>query len=167
MIERAQPVARVEAGRPEQGLLPGDGLQAAAGAAAAQLAPRPDDDVAELAGVAAGPGVQRRVDDQPGPDAHLAGHEHARLVLRPRAEAELPEPGDFVRAPTRFESSEKPVDLRSIIFAWQRKDDPITDYIAATRKLNEELPGAAGGAVQNLVFAERLELIRKRDQALS
>jgi len=61
--------------------------------------------------------------------------------------------------PTRFESSEKAVDLRSILFAWQRKDDAITDYIAATRKLNEELPGGAGGAVQNLVFAERLDLV--------
>lgn len=61
--------------------------------------------------------------------------------------------------PTRFESSGKGVDLRSIFFAWQKKDDAITDYIAATRKLNEDLPGGAGGSVQNLVFAERLDLI--------
>jgi len=65
----------------------------------------------------------------------------------------------LLSTPTRFESSEKAVDLRSILFAWQRKDDAITDYIAATRKLNEELPGGAGGAVQNLVFAERLDLV--------
>lgn len=56
-------------------------------------------------------------------------------------------------------SPDKTVDLRAVYFAWQRKDDAITDYIAATRKLNEELPAGAGGAVQNLVFAERLDLI--------
>lgn len=63
--------------------------------------------------------------------------------------------------PTRFESSSKPVDLRSILFAWQKRDDAIPDYIKATRDLNEELSGdgAAGGTVQNLVFAEKLDLI--------
>jgi len=62
---------------------------------------------------------------------------------------------------TRFESSGKPVNLRSVYFAWQRKDDAITDYISATQRLNEELGGSggAGGSVQNLVFAEKLDLI--------
>jgi parafibromin len=60
---------------------------------------------------------------------------------------------------TRFETDGKPIDLRSVLFAWQRKDDAITDYISATRKLNENLPGGAGGSVQNLVFADRLDLI--------
>jgi parafibromin len=60
---------------------------------------------------------------------------------------------------TRFETDGKAIDLRSVLFAWQRKDDAITDYIAATRKLNEDLPGGAGGSVQNLVFADRLDLI--------
>lgn len=63
--------------------------------------------------------------------------------------------------PTRFVSSDKPVDLRSIYFAWQKKDVAIPDYIASAQKLNEELsaPGGAGGKVQNLVFVERLDLI--------
>lgn len=59
--------------------------------------------------------------------------------------------------PTRFISSDKPVDLRSIYFAWQKKEVAIPDYIAATQQLNEELSGKS--RVQNLVFVERLDLI--------
>jgi len=65
--------------------------------------------------------------------------------------------------PTRFVSPDKTVDLRAVYFAWQRKDDAGADYIAATRKLNEELPAGAGGSIQNLVFAERLDLINWLD----
>lgn len=63
--------------------------------------------------------------------------------------------------PTRFLSSEKPVDLRSIYFAWQKKDVAIPDYIASAQQLNEELSGGdgRGSKVQNLVFVERLDLI--------
>lgn len=66
--------------------------------------------------------------------------------------------------PTRFVSSEKdntPIDLRSIYFAWQKKDVAIPEYIASAQQLNEELEaeGGAGGKVQNLVFVERLDLI--------
>jgi parafibromin len=63
--------------------------------------------------------------------------------------------------PTRFISSDKPVDLRSIYYAWLKKDVGISDYIASAQQLNEELsgPGGAGGKVQNLVFVERLDLI--------
>ena len=62
---------------------------------------------------------------------------------------------------TRFISSDKPVDLRSIYFAWQKKDVAIPDYIASAQQLNEELAMAGGtsGSVQNLVFVERLDLI--------
>ncbi len=63
--------------------------------------------------------------------------------------------------PTRFVSSENAVDLRSIYFAWQKKDVAIPEYIASAQQLNEELSasGGAGGKVQNLVFVERLDLI--------
>ncbi|KAI9833540.1 MAG: accessory factor associated with RNA polymerase II [Phylliscum demangeonii] len=63
--------------------------------------------------------------------------------------------------PTRFISSEKAVDLRSIYFAWQKKDVAIPEYIASAQRLNEALAaeGGAGGQVQNLVFVERLDLI--------
>ena len=63
--------------------------------------------------------------------------------------------------PTRFISSDLPVDLRSIYFAWQQKDVTIPEYIASAQQLNEELsaPGGAGGKVQNLVFVERLDLL--------
>lgn len=62
---------------------------------------------------------------------------------------------------TRFVSGDTSVDLRSIYFAWQKKDVAIPEYIASAQQLNEELaaPGGAGGSVQNLVFVERLDLI--------
>ncbi|KAL8856542.1 MAG: hypothetical protein Q9178_006857 [Gyalolechia marmorata] len=62
--------------------------------------------------------------------------------------------------PTRFISSNKPVDLRSIWFAWEKKDVAIPDYIASAQELNEKLAGKDGTPhVQNLVFVERLDLI--------
>ncbi|KAL8933936.1 MAG: hypothetical protein Q9216_006145, partial [Gyalolechia sp. 2 TL-2023] len=63
--------------------------------------------------------------------------------------------------PTRFVSSDRPVDLRSIWFAWQKKDVAIPDYIASAQQLNEELASKAGGAsnVHPLFFVERLDLI--------
>lgn len=62
---------------------------------------------------------------------------------------------------TRFISSDRPVDLRSIYFAWLKREVPIPEYNASALALNEDLsaPGGAGGAVQNLAFVERLDLI--------
>ncbi|KAE8336933.1 hypothetical protein BDV24DRAFT_105764 [Aspergillus arachidicola] len=70
-------------------------------------------------------------------------------------------------APTRFFStaSDSAVDLRSIFFAWQKKDVAIPDYIASAQELNESLrqkerkEGEQEEQVQNLVFVERLDLI--------
>ena len=73
-----------------------------------------------------------------------------------------PEPHSFsLDTPTRFISSDSPVDLRSIYFAWQQKDVNIPVYIASAQKLSDELGSAdrPGSKVQNLVFAERLDLI--------
>ena len=74
-----------------------------------------------------------------------------------------PAPSSFpLSTATRFVSSDQPVDLRSIYFAWLNKDTPITDYIAATQSLNDTLATSeqnAGAKVQNLVFVERLDLI--------
>lgn len=75
-----------------------------------------------------------------------------------------PEPHTIpLDTPTRFFSSDKPVDLRSIYFAWQKKDVNIPDYIASAQALNDGLGGADGAGaaskVQNLVFVERLDLI--------
>ena len=65
--------------------------------------------------------------------------------------------------PTRFISSDNPVDFRSIYLAWQNKDATVTDYLAATRSVNASLAntdeGGAGGEVKNLIFAEKLDLI--------
>jgi parafibromin len=62
--------------------------------------------------------------------------------------------------PTRFVSNDTPIDLRTIYFAWLNKDASAPDYIAFSQQFNEQLsaPGAAGHAVKNLVFAERLDL---------
>ncbi|KAF1834050.1 CDC73-domain-containing protein [Decorospora gaudefroyi] len=61
--------------------------------------------------------------------------------------------------PTRFAPDAQPIDLRSCYFAWLNKDASVTDYFAAVQTLNEELPSGAGGSVQNLTFAQKIELI--------
>src|SRR5690242_17111760 len=60
---------------------------------------------------------------------------------------------------TRFAPDGKALDLRSCYFAWVNKDASVTDYFAAVTTLNEELPSGAGGSVQNLTFAQKIELI--------
>ncbi|KAF2035129.1 CDC73-domain-containing protein [Setomelanomma holmii] len=62
-------------------------------------------------------------------------------------------------SPTRFAPDNKPIDLRSCYFAWLNKDASVTDYFAAVQSLNEELPAGAGGSVQSLTFAQKIELI--------
>lgn len=67
----------------------------------------------------------------------------------------------LLTTPTRFVSSDKPVDLRSIYFAWLRREATVPEYNAQLQALNAELSatGGAGGSVQNLAFVERLDLI--------
>jgi parafibromin len=69
---------------------------------------------------------------------------------------------------TRFVSAashDTPVDLRSIFFAWQKKDVAIPEYIDSAQELNGALKqkyDAGEGEdeqVLNLVFVERLDLI--------
>ncbi|RBR17841.1 uncharacterized protein FIESC28_06280 [Fusarium coffeatum] len=62
--------------------------------------------------------------------------------------------------PTRFVSNDKPVDLRSIYFAWLNRELAIPEYNASATTLNDELAAAGStGKVQNLGFIERLDLI--------
>jgi parafibromin len=69
--------------------------------------------------------------------------------------------------PTRFISanSGSPVDLRSILFAWQNKDVAIPEYFASANQFNETLKqkgtqeDGKEESVQILVFVERLDLI--------
>ncbi|KAK6579903.1 hypothetical protein PZA11_007611 [Diplocarpon coronariae] len=63
--------------------------------------------------------------------------------------------------PTRFVSSDEPVDIRSIFFAWEKRESAIPEYNVAAEELNAELAaeGGAGGQVQKLAFVERLDLI--------
>lgn len=62
---------------------------------------------------------------------------------------------------TRFKSQtpEPPtlVNLRSIYFAWQQKDETVPEYISRAAELDKELP--EGQKLRNLVFVERIELI--------
>lgn len=62
---------------------------------------------------------------------------------------------------TRFYKDDQPVDLRSIFFAWENREAPIPAYASAVLQLNTDLSaeGAAGGAVKQLAFVERLDLI--------
>ncbi|KAI5788301.1 RNA pol II accessory factor, Cdc73 family-domain-containing protein [Geopyxis carbonaria] len=51
--------------------------------------------------------------------------------------------------PTRFTQGSKPVDLRSLYFAWTERNTPITGYISAS----------TAHGILNLGFVERLELV--------
>ncbi|OJK02470.1 hypothetical protein ASPACDRAFT_1886770 [Aspergillus aculeatus ATCC 16872] len=73
-----------------------------------------------------------------------------------------------LNTPTRFVSSTtgEAVDLRSIFFAWLKKDVAIPEYIAEAEGLNQALkekrkddPEQPEEKVQNLVFVERLDLL--------
>ncbi|KAL4917261.1 RNA pol II accessory factor, Cdc73 family-domain-containing protein [Aspergillus aurantiobrunneus] len=72
-----------------------------------------------------------------------------------------------LNSPTRFisSSSDSPVDLRGIFFAYQKKDVAIPEYITSVQELNEALKqkergeGAPEEQAQNLSFVERLDLI--------
>ncbi|KAL5348356.1 accessory factor associated with RNA polymerase II [Pseudogymnoascus australis] len=87
------------------------------------------------------------------PDLPLSSAQHLHF---PHASTTLP-----LTTPTRFTSSSTPVDLRSIYFAWLKREVAIPDYNAAALALNSALSATdgAGGAVQNLAFVERLDLI--------
>ena len=92
------------------------------------------------------------------PDATDASNATQNLAIATHLHFDDPEHHVFpLDSLTRFISSDRPVDLRSIYFAWQKKDVAIPDYITSAQQLNEELAGK--GRVQNLVFVERLDLI--------
>ncbi|PMD50320.1 CDC73-domain-containing protein [Hyaloscypha bicolor E] len=80
----------------------------------------------------------------------------ATFLQFPSASVSIP-----LTTPTRFISSNKPVDLRSIYFAWLKRETAIPEYNASALSLNAELAAedGAGGEVQNLAFVERLDLI--------
>ncbi|KAI1386542.1 CDC73-domain-containing protein [Hypoxylon trugodes] len=58
---------------------------------------------------------------------------------------------------TRFTSNDTPVDLRSIYFAWLKREVAIPEYNTSVSQLNEELGDK--GQVRMLAFVERLDLI--------
>lgn len=90
--------------------------------------------------------------DAAAPEVSLAQATHLRF---PDQAAAVP-----IDSATRFVSNDKPVDLRSIYFAWLNREVAIPEYNASATKLNDELAAAGGsGKVQNLGFIERLDLI--------
>jgi len=88
------------------------------------------------------------------PDLSLATATHLQFSLPTPIALSL-------TTPTRFVSSDQPVDLRSIYFAWLKREVAIPEYNASALALNADLQaeGGAGGKVQNLAFVERLDLI--------
>ncbi|KAK3177325.1 accessory factor associated with RNA polymerase II [Lecanicillium sp. MT-2017a] len=79
----------------------------------------------------------------------------ASHLLFPDLEVAVP-----IDSATRFISNDKPVDLRSIYFAWLNRELAIPEYNASATTLNDELAAAgSAGKVQNLGFIERLDLI--------
>jgi parafibromin len=64
-----------------------------------------------------------------------------------------------IDAPTRFvsASTDAPVDLRSIYFAWLNREVAIPEYNASATKLNDDLAGTS--TVHKFAFVERLDLI--------
>lgn len=88
--------------------------------------------------------------DASAPEANLAQATH--LHFTHPARVSIP-----IDAPTRFISNDRPVDLRSIYFAWLNREVAIPEYNASATKLKEELGGA--GSVHKFAFVERLDLI--------
>ncbi|KAF4335953.1 cell division control 73 [Fusarium beomiforme] len=90
--------------------------------------------------------------DSSAPEVPLSQATHLRF---PDRDVAVP-----IDHPTRFVSQDKPVDLRSIYFAWLNREVAIPEYNASAMKLNDELAATGGsGKVQNLGFIERLDLI--------
>ncbi|KAI4140241.1 MAG: hypothetical protein L6R39_005877 [Caloplaca ligustica] len=93
-------------------------------------------------------------------DPTAPGEPTENLATATHLQFDNPQHSYSLDSPTRFISSDKPVDLRSIWFAWQKKDVAIPDYIASAQQLNEELAATnSSSKIQNLVFVERLDLI--------
>ena len=88
-------------------------------------------------------------DDPSAPEVELPKATHLTFTTPTRIS--LP-----IDTPTRFASNDNPVDLRSIYFAWLKRDVAIPEYNASAMQLNDELQG---GKVQNLAFVERLDAI--------
>lgn len=95
------------------------------------------------------PVVPSASDDPAAPEVDLAQATHLAFPDRAVALA--------LSTSTRFVSNDRPVDLRSIYFAWLNRERAIPEYNAAATALNDSLGADAG--VQNLGFIERLDLI--------
>jgi parafibromin len=98
------------------------------------------------------PFIPSASDDPGAPECPLSQASHLQFSTQGTALA--------IDTPTRFISNDKPVDLRSIYFAWLNRELAIPEYNASATTLNEQLATAGStGKVQNLGFIERLDLI--------
>ncbi|KAF4126536.1 hypothetical protein GMORB2_0272 [Geosmithia morbida] len=102
--------------------------------------------------IAAGKPIVPSASDDPSASSEVDLAQATHLSF-PESKVSLP-----VTTSTRFMSNDQSIDLRSIYFAWLNRERAIPEYNAAATALNESL-GAAGAAVQNLGFIERLDLI--------
>ncbi|KAI1325784.1 RNA pol II accessory factor, Cdc73 family-domain-containing protein [Xylariaceae sp. FL0255] len=62
-----------------------------------------------------------------------------------------------IDTPTRFISNDTPVDLRSIYFAWLKREVAIPEYNSFASQLNQDLGGK--GQVHKFAYIEKLDLI--------
>jgi parafibromin len=92
-------------------------------------------------------------DDANVPETSLSQATHLSFFTTP-SRISLP-----IDTPTRFTSNSKPVGLRSIYFAWLKREVAIPEYNDSASKLNQELTADGKDQVRQFAFVERLDLI--------
>lgn len=91
-------------------------------------------------------------DDATAPEVSLSQATHLTFTAPTRIS--LP-----IDVPTRFTSNSQPVGLRSIYFAWLKREVAIPEYNDSASGLNEELAKGNKDRVRQFAFVERLDLI--------
>jgi parafibromin len=105
--------------------------------------------------IAAGrPPIPTESDDSSAAETNLSTATH--LAFSVPTKISIP-----ITTPTRFISSEKPVDLRNVFFVFLHRESPIPVINESATKLNAELEAAgdATGRIQNIPFLERTDLV--------
>lgn len=95
-------------------------------------------------------------DDPSNPEADLTIATHL-IITHPRRVAISMDQITRFNSKETPESEAKPVNVRSIYFAYLQRDVTIPVYNESASKLNEELPGAA--TVSKVQYFERLQLV--------
>ncbi|KAI0009986.1 putative Pol II transcription elongation factor subunit Cdc73 [Xylariaceae sp. FL0662B] len=101
--------------------------------------------------IASGGAIVPTASDDPGA-SEVALSQATHLTFTTPTRTSLP-----IDTLTRFASNNTPVDLRSIYFAWLKREVAIPEYNTSASQLNDEL--GAKGQVRKFAFVERLDLI--------